>query len=53
MFVWDVLKHGVPESVQFCIDDLPMYIFSYQPIPSLHNRRHCTTTKNKVPLETR
>ena len=27
MFVWGVLKRGVPESVRFCIDDLPMYIF--------------------------
>ena len=27
MFVWDELKRGVPESVRFCIGDLPMYIF--------------------------
>ena len=27
MFGWGVLKHGVPKSVQFCIGDLPMYIF--------------------------
>ena len=27
MFVWGVLKHGVPKSVRFCIGDLPMYIF--------------------------
>ena len=27
MFVWDVLNHSVPESVRFCIGDLPVYIF--------------------------
>ena len=27
MFDWDVLKHRIPESVQFYIGDLPMYIF--------------------------
>ena len=27
MFVWGVLKRGIPESVRFCIGDLPMYIF--------------------------
>ena len=27
MFVWGVLKRGIPESVWFCIGDLPMYIF--------------------------
>ena len=27
MFGWGVLKHGVPESIRFCIDDLPMYTF--------------------------
>ena len=24
---WSVLKHRVPESIRFCIGDLPMYIF--------------------------
>ena len=27
MFVWGELKLGVPNSVWFCIGDLPMYIF--------------------------
>ena len=27
MFDWGVLKRGVPESVRFCIGDLPMYTF--------------------------
>ena len=27
MFDWGALKRGVPELVQFCIDDLPMYTF--------------------------
>ena len=27
MFDWGVRKRGVPESVWFCIGDLPMYIF--------------------------
>ena len=27
MFDWGALKRGVPESVRFCIDDLPMYTF--------------------------
>ena len=27
MFVWGALKRGVPNSVRFCIDDFPMYIF--------------------------
>ena len=27
MFVWGLLKRGIPESVRFCIGDLPMYIF--------------------------
>ena len=27
MFGWSVLKRGIPESVQFCIGDLPMYTF--------------------------
>ena len=27
MFDWGALKRGVPESVWFCIDDLPMYTF--------------------------
>ena len=35
MFVWAVLKRGIPESVQFCIGDLPMYIILYRPIPSI------------------
>ena len=25
MFGWGVLKHGIPESVRFCIGDLLMY----------------------------
>ena len=37
MFGWGVLKHGIPESVRFCIGDLLMYIFWYQPIPSKDN----------------
>ena len=27
MFDWGVLKRGVPESVRFCIGNLPMYTF--------------------------
>ena len=27
MFGWGVLKHGVLESVRFCMGDLPMYTF--------------------------
>ena len=27
MFDWGALKRGVPKSVRFCIDDLPMYTF--------------------------
>ena len=27
MFDWGVLKRGVPESVRFCIGDIPMYTF--------------------------
>ena len=27
MFGWGVLKHGVSESILFCIDDLPMCTF--------------------------
>ena len=27
MFSWCVLKHGVPESVWFCIGDFPRYTF--------------------------
>ena len=27
MFGWGVLKRGVPESVRFCIGDIPMYTF--------------------------
>ena len=27
MFVWGELKREVPNSVRFCIGDLPMYIF--------------------------
>ena len=36
MFVLGVLKHGIPESVRFCIGDLPMYIFLYRPIPNFY-----------------
>ena len=35
MFVWGVLKRGIPESVRFCIGDLPMYIFLCRLIPKL------------------
>ena len=34
MFVWGVLKRGIPESVRFCIGDLPMYIFLCRLIPT-------------------
>ena len=34
MFLWGVLKRRIPESVRFCIGDLPMYIFLYRPIPN-------------------
>ena len=27
MFVWGELKRGVPNSVWFCIGDIPIYIF--------------------------
>ena len=33
MFVWGVLKLGVPNSVRFCMGDLPMYIFFIPPHP--------------------
>ena len=29
MFDWDVQKREVPELVQFCIGDLPMYTFFF------------------------
>ena len=35
MFDWGVLKRGVPESVQFCIGDLPMYTFLVPTLPYL------------------
>ena len=38
MFGWGVLKHGVPESVRFCFDDLPMYTFLVLTRPSLMER---------------
>ena len=39
MFVWGVLKRGIPESVRFCIGDLLMYIFLYRPIPNKEKQR--------------
>ena len=27
MFDWGLLKHGIPESIRFCIGDRPMYTF--------------------------
>ena len=41
MFGWDVLKREVPESVRFCIGDLPMYIFF---VPTHHDYQLKTGT---------
>ena len=30
MFYWNLAKQEVPESEQFCIDSLPIYIFFYK-----------------------
>ena len=45
MFVWGVLKRGIPESVRFCIDDLPMYIFF---IPTHPYLKPCITSTSLV-----
>ena len=37
MFGCGVLKCRVPESVLFCMDNIPMYIFWYRPIPTLYS----------------
>ena len=44
MFVWGVLKRGIPESVRFCIGDLPMYIFLCRLIPKNYTvtERNCS-----------
>ena len=36
MFVWGVLKRGVPNSVRFCIGDLLIYIFFIPTHPYFH-----------------
>ena len=38
MFVWGELKRGVPNSVRFCIGDLPMYIFLIPTHPYLKHK---------------
>ena len=45
MFVWGVLKHGVLNSVQFCIGDLPMYIFFISTHPYLKVSKMPTETQ--------
>ena len=40
MFVWSLLKRGIPGLVWLCIGNLPMYIF-FIPMPSLDFYQFC------------
>ena len=54
MFVWGVLKRGVPELVRFCIGDLPMYTFMTPAHPylvgTLVRRCRCATSWSDLDL---
>ena len=48
MFVWGLLKRGIPESVRFCIGDLPMYIFFIPTHPYMLYNQYCPIKRASV-----